>query len=148
MSFEFRPAVREEAPRLRTFELTPRACRECGEEFVPIRKAKGIYCSRLCANAGAARRSAAARGDKQRGRGEGRSYRKLNGRHEHRVIAEQKLGRPLLPGEVVHHIDGNHLNNDPANLAVMTQAEHMREHGLGVRGKPLMWRPWEKRRAK
>jgi hypothetical protein len=27
----------------------------------------------------------------------------------------------------------------------MTQGEHMREHGLGVPGKTLWWRPWEKR---
>jgi hypothetical protein len=146
MTFEFRPAVRENVPRLRTHELTPRACRECGEEFVPIRKSKGIYCSRQCANAGAARQSATTRGDAQRGRGEGRTYRKLNGRHEHRVIAEQKLGRTLRKGEVVHHIDGDRLNNAPENLAVMTQAEHMRQHGLAIPGKPLAHKPWEKRR--
>lgn len=34
----------------------------------------------------------------------------------HRVVAEQKLGRPLEPWEVVHHKDRNKLNNDPRNL--------------------------------
>jgi hypothetical protein len=38
------------------------------------------------------------------------------------------LGRPLEPGEIVHHIDHDKRNNDPANLQVMTQAEHMRLH--------------------
>lgn len=62
-------------------------------------------------------------------RGEGRSYRKLYGRHEHRVVAEQKLGRPLRKGEVVHHIDGDKRNNKPENLMVFaSQAEHAKWH--------------------
>lgn len=66
----------------------------------------------------------------QRGRGEGKAYRKLNGRHEHRVVAEQKIGRALLPGEVVHHIDGDHLNNHPDNLEIIaSQAAHAALHG-------------------
>jgi hypothetical protein len=56
------------------------------------------------------------------------TYRKLNGRHEHRVIAEQMLARPLNRNEIVHHIDGNKHNNDPSNLLVMTQSEHVRLH--------------------
>lgn len=42
------------------------------------------------------------------------SYRK-----EHFIVAEEKIGRPLLKGEVVHHIDGDKLNNSPDNLQVL-----------------------------
>lgn len=42
------------------------------------------------------------------------------------------IGRPLRPGEIVHHKDGNILNNDPVNLEVLSsQSEHCRVHGFG-----------------
>lgn len=64
-------------------------------------------------------------------RGEGKSYRKYYGRHEHRVVAEQKLGRPLQPGEIVHHEDRNKRNNADGNLQVLpSRAEHSRIHAL------------------
>ena len=57
-----------------------------------------------------------------------KGYIKKNGKHIHRVIAEEMLGRKLLSNEIVHHIDGNSQNNDPSNLQVMTQSEHCRLH--------------------
>ena len=66
--------------------------------------------------------------DKLRDRGNGKSYRKIHGRHEHRIVAEKKLGRALEKGEIVHHIDCNERNNKPNNLAVMSRAEHARIH--------------------
>lgn len=73
-------------------------------------------------------------GNALRGRGEGRSYRKRGGRHEHRTVAEEMLGRPLAAGEIVHHKDGDRYNNAPSNLEVMTQREHaLRHEGEGNR---------------
>src|SRR3990167_4891328 len=38
---------------------------------------------------------------------------------EHRHVMGQKLGRPLKPYEIVHHKDGNRLNNEEENLEVV-----------------------------
>lgn len=95
------------------------ACERCGTRF--YRKATEImarsFCSRACYDA--ARAPART------------SYPKKGGRHEHRIVAEAMIGRPLREGEVVHHVDGDRHNNEPSNLVVMTQSEHAREHFSG-----------------
>lgn len=49
--------------------------------------------------------------------------------YEHRLIMERKLGRPLGPKEVVHHIDGDPANNAPENLDLFAnQARHKAHH--------------------
>ena len=116
------------------------ACHHCGKIVVrepnQINRARFIFCSVACkcADRDFATFAAHRNGDVQRGRGEGRTYIKLNGRHMHRVVAEQKLGRPIARGEIVHHIDGNKRNNAPENLQVMTQSEHARLHFSGMMG--------------
>lgn len=46
----------------------------------------------------------------------------------HRDVARKKIGRPIRAYEVVHHRDGNKLNNRPSNLQVMTRKQHWRVH--------------------
>lgn len=46
---------------------------------------------------------------------------------EHILVVEDKIGRLLLEGEVVHHINGKKLDNSPENLILFSsQAEHIR----------------------
>jgi hypothetical protein len=48
---------------------------------------------------------------------------------EHTLVAEQSIGRKLIKGEVVHHIDGDKGNNIQTNLLVCSIKEHNRIHG-------------------
>ena len=116
-------------------------CEECGaEKNMPLsqfRRSKNHFCSRQCHMKFMNRELNPIRmtpevKEKIRmsrlGAGESKSYEKTYGRHTHRIVAEQILGRPLKRDEIVHHIDGNKRNNDPSNLMVMTQSEHCRLH--------------------
>lgn len=47
--------------------------------------------------------------------------------YEHRLIAEEKIGRELKKGELIHHIDENKQNNDPENIEVLPSIAHHRE---------------------
>jgi hypothetical protein len=47
---------------------------------------------------------------------------------EHILVAEQKIGRPLVKGEEVHHVDLDKQNNDPSNLMVVSASEHQKYH--------------------
>lgn len=52
------------------------------------------------------------------------SYRRLTYRYLHRIIAEEMINRKLYADEVVHHINGDTLNNNAYNLCVMTRSNH------------------------
>lgn len=124
-------------------------CEKCGKEFMREKCMikEHVFCSRACAREYLSRKMS--RMNKERNpdrmRPETREkisqtrkkgaetkdniYIKTMGRHEHRRVAEQMLGRPLRPGEVVHHIDHDRHNNSPENLMIFSsQAEHAAYH--------------------
>ena len=54
-----------------------------------------------------------------------------NGKRLHRLIWEDYHGKKIPEGYVVHHIDGNKLNNDIGNLKLMNHSEHLSHHHKG-----------------
>lgn len=132
--------------------LLTRPCDVCGKEVTraPSAMLKEVFCNMACASIGKRERFRlmnlemnpdrmtpevrAKLREANLGKGEGRAYRKTFGVHTHRIVAAEKLGRPLTKSEVVHHIDGNHLNNHPDNLWVFpSQSEHVKYHALKIK---------------
>ncbi len=117
-------------------------CAECGKKIsMPpsqYARSKEHFCSRAChmrkmnRELNPTRMTEAVReklSKAREGTGAGRTYKKKHGRHLHRTVAEEMLGRELLPGEVVHHINGDKRDNRVENLIVFSsQAEHARVH--------------------
>lgn len=113
-------------------------CSNCGQEmFTKRNRTVRSFCSRKCTDAGNS-------GPNNHGWKGGRRVNHLgyvvladpthpqgnNGLiKEHRLVMEQKLGRFLERHEVVHHIDCDKQNNDPANLVVMDKSQHAHAHG-------------------
>lgn len=134
-------------------------CFRCGkvfERYPGRQKNKRTFCSRECYNAQMGEENLTKRVNQvggmtleerkkiaatKRGKHNGRTYEKTFGRHTHRIVIEKLIGRPLAPGEVVHHIDCNLRNNNPKNLMLFSsQAEHLkwhREHDLRFGGDPF-----------
>ena len=49
---------------------------------------------------------------------------------EHRALMEALLGRKLKRNEVVHHINGNKIDNRLENLQLMSAEEHIKLHNM------------------
>jgi hypothetical protein len=109
-------------------KLFNRSCLHCGNSFRPSRTTTK-YCSRKC--------SWANNGKSQRtvdecwwvdNRGYLQGFIRRDGKKvrvkQHRHLMEIYIGRPLLPTEDIHHINGDKRDNRLANLQVLNHGEH------------------------
>lgn len=109
-------------------------CHECGKICKPYR-ITSKYCSRPCLwknNKSGNRKDGPIWWKNKKGYIEGKIWvnQQRVGVKQHRWVMENKIGRPLMPFEDVHHINGVKNDNRPENLEIIPHGHHSRKSNL------------------